>query len=84
MYNTGNIASILKNTLLILGCARSAGYRDQGLFSSYSAQSSHSGGFSSCGSRLLVTRASVVVVRELCSCGSRAPEQRLSRCGTQA
>ena len=43
------------------------------------ARASHCGGFSCCGARDLSTRASVVVVH--CSCGSRAVEHRLSRCG---
>ena len=41
-------------------------------------------GFSCCGARALGVRASVVVVRGLSSCGSQAPEHRLSSCGTRA
>ena len=37
-----------------------------------------------CGAQALGTRASVVVARGLCSCGSRALECRLSNCGAQA
>ena len=37
-----------------------------------------------CGARVLGTRASVVVARGLSSCGSRALERRLSRCGAWA
>ena len=40
-------------------------------------------GFSCCGARALGTRASVVVVRGLSSCGSRALECMLSSCGAQ-
>ena len=39
---------------------------------------------SRCGARALGVRASVVVARGLCSCGSRALERRLSSCGAQA
>ena len=48
------------------------------------AQASHCGGFSCCGARALGKRASVVVARRLCSCGSQALERRLSSCGAQA
>ena len=47
-------------------------------------QASHCGGFSCCGAWALGTQSSVVVARGLSSCGSRAPERRLSSCGTQA
>ena len=43
-----------------------------------------SGGFFCCGARTLGTRAPVVVVRGLSSCGWRALERRLSSCGAQA
>ena len=49
-----------------------------------SAWASHCGGFSCCGARALGTQASVVVVRGLSSCGSRALEPRLSNCGARA
>ena len=39
---------------------------------------------SRCGAQALGVRASVVVARGLSSCGSRAPEHRLSSCGTRA
>ena len=48
------------------------------------ARASHCGGFSCCRAQALGARASVVVVRELSSCGSRAPECRLSSCGARA
>ena len=48
------------------------------------AWASQCGGFSCCRARALGARVSVVVVRELCSCGSRALEHRLSSCGAQA
>ena len=47
-------------------------------------KASHCGGFSCCGARALGAQASVVVQRELSSCGSRALERRLSSCGIQA
>ena len=37
-----------------------------------------------CGARALGAQASVVVARELSSCGSRALEHRLSSCGARA
>ena len=43
-----------------------------------------SGGFSCCGAQALGAQASVVVARGLSSCGSGAPECRLSSCGTPA
>ena len=48
------------------------------------AQASHCGGFSCCRAWALGTQASVVVARELSSCGSRALEHRLSSCGARA
>ena len=48
------------------------------------AWASHCGGFSHCGTRALGTQASVLVVRGLSSCGSRALEHRLSSCGACA
>ena len=39
---------------------------------------------SRCRARALGTWASVIVAGELCSCGSRAPERRLSSCGAGA
>ena len=49
-----------------------------------SAQASNCSGFSCCRAQALGARASVVVVRGLCSCGSRGPEHRLSNCGAWA
>ena len=49
-----------------------------------SAQASHCGGFSLCGAQGLGAWASVVAVRGLSSCDSRAVEHRLSSCGAQA
>ena len=49
-----------------------------------SARASHCGGFSCCGARALSARVSVVVAHGLSSCGSRAPERRLSSCGAWA
>ena len=48
------------------------------------AWASHYGGSSCCRARALGAWASVVVVRGLSSCGSWAPEHRLSSCGTRA
>ena len=48
------------------------------------ARASHCSGFSFCRAQALGTRASVVVVHRLSSCGSRATERRLSSCGTWA
>ena len=48
------------------------------------AQASHCRGFSCRGARALGARASVVVARGLSSCGSQAPEHRLSSCGARA
>ena len=48
------------------------------------AQASHCSGFSCCRACALGTWASVVVVRGLSSCGSQAPEHRLSSCGARA
>ena len=48
------------------------------------AWASHRGGFSFCGARALGVRASVVVAHGLSSCGSWAPEHRLSSCGARA
>ena len=45
---------------------------------------SHCGGFSCCEAQALGSRASVVVVHGLSSCGSRALVCRLSSCGTWA
>ena len=42
------------------------------------------GGFSCCGARALGSRASVVVVHRLSSCGSQALELGLSSCGARA
>ena len=50
----------------------------------FSAQASHCGGFSCCTAQALGTRASVIVVHGLSSCGSRALGHRLSSCGTWA
>ena len=47
------------------------------------ARASHCSGFSCCRARALGARASVVAVRGLSSCGSRALERRLSSCGAQ-
>ena len=47
------------------------------------AWASHCGGFSCCRARALGVRASAVVARGLSSCGSRALEHRLSRCGAR-
>ena len=46
-------------------------------FSSCSVQASHCGGFSRCGAQALVCMG-------LRTCSSRAPERRLSSCGTRA
>ena len=48
------------------------------------AWASHCGGFSCCRARALGAWASVVVACGLSSCGSRAPERRLSSCGARA
>ena len=48
------------------------------------AWASHCGGFSCCRARGLGVRASVVVARELSSCGTQALERRLSSCGARA
>ena len=48
------------------------------------ARASHCGGFSCCGARALGARSSVVVACGLSSCGSWAPERRLSSYGAQA
>ena len=48
------------------------------------AWASHCGGFSCCRAQALGVRASVVEVRGLSSCGSRALERRLSSCGARA
>ena len=48
------------------------------------AQTSHRGGFSCFGARVLGVWASVVVARGLNSCGLRALEGRLSSCGARA
>ena len=47
-------------------------------------RASHCGGFFCCRPRALGTRASVVVVHGLSSCGSLALEHRLSSCGARA
>ena len=47
-------------------------------------RASHCGGFSCCRAQALGAQASVVVVHRLSSCGSWAPEYRLSSCSTQA
>ena len=47
-------------------------------------RASHCSGSSCCRARALGTRASVVVVYGLSSCGSRALERRLSSCGARA
>ena len=74
--------------LAVLGlrcCARAfSSCGEQGATLCCSAQASHCGGFSCCRAWALGTRASVVVTRELSSCGSRALERRLSSCGTWA
>ena len=49
-----------------------------------SVWASHCSGFSCCGARALVARASVVLAHGLSSCGSQALECRLSSCGTWA
>ena len=48
------------------------------------ARASPCGGFSCCRAQALGAQASVVAVRRLSSCGSRALERRLSICGTWA
>ena len=48
------------------------------------ARASHCGGFSCCRARALGLWASIVVARMLSSCGSWAPEHRLSSCGARA
>ena len=50
----------------------------------YSAQASHCSGFSCRGAWAVGAQASVDVARRLSSCGSQAPEHRLSNCGTWA
>ena len=50
----------------------------------HGVQASYCGGFSCCGAQALGARASVVVSRGLSSCGSWAPECRLSSCGARA
>ena len=53
-------------------------------FSSCGERASHCCGFSCCGAWALGAQASVVVSCRLSSCGSWAPEHRLSSCGAQA
>ena len=48
------------------------------------ARASHRGGLPCCGAQAPGARASVVVAHGLSSCGSRAPERRLSSCGARA
>ena len=57
---------------------------ERGLLFCCGAQASHCGGFSCCGAWALGARTSVVVAHGLSSCGSRALECRLSRCGARA
>ena len=47
-------------------------------------RASHCSDFSGCGAWALDMQASVVVARGFSSCASRAPEHRLSSCGTWA
>ena len=75
----------------IFGCVGSsllrAGFlwlRRAGTILCYGVRVSHCSGFSCCGARALGSRASVVAVRRLSSCGSWALECRLSNCGTWA
>ena len=49
-----------------------------------SMQASHCSGISHCGAQALGMWASVVVAHGLSSCGSWAPERRLSSCGARA
>ena len=73
--------------LAVLGlccCVRaSSSCRERGLLF-FVVQASHCGGLSHCGAWAVGTRASVVVAHGLSSCGSRAPEHRLSSCGAWA
>ena len=55
-----------------------------GLLCSHSAQASHYCGFFVAEHRLSGARASVVVARELSSCGSLTLEHRLNSCGKWA
>ena len=48
------------------------------------SRASHHGGSSCCGARALGTRASVVMVHRLSSCGLWALEHGLSSCGARA
>ena len=68
--------------VLIAACRLSLVAASRG-YSSLCARASHCSGFS-CGAWALGTRASVVVVCRLSSCGSRTVERRLSSCGTWA
>ena len=77
--------------LFIYGCIGSsllcAGFlwlQRMGVTPRCGAWSSHCGGFFCCGTRALGAQASVVVVRRLSSCGTRALERRLSSCGARA
>ena len=47
-------------------------------------RASHCGGFSCCRAWALGVRASAVVAHGLSSCGTQAPERRLSSCGARA
>ena len=53
----------------------------QGLLSSCAAQASHCSGFSCCRAWVLGMQASVVAARGLSTCGTQAPELRLSNRG---
>ena len=77
--------------LFIFGCVGSSSLRAGPLQSQRAgatlrrgARASHCGGFSCWGARALGVQASVVVACRLSSCGSRAPERRLSSCAAWA
>ena len=71
-----NSVNLLFKNLFIYGCAGSlllcglvSGCSEQGLLSSRSAWASHWRGFSCCGARAPVMRASIVAAHRLVSCG---------------
>ena len=68
----------------IFVAARSLSLRRVGATLRRGTRASHCGGFSCCGAQALGVRAPVVAAWGLSSCGSRAPEHRLSSCGARA
>ena len=70
--------------LFILAARRFSLVAASGGYSSLRCAAAHCGGLSRCGAWALGAQASAVVARGLSSCGSRAPEHRLSSCGAGA